>query len=239
MKLYTQIPSDFPPCSLTIGTFDGLHRGHVAILKRLQEISSHPVVLTFANHPLELIRPPAPLALISRQHKLELFQQLGIKTIIELPFTPELASLSYQELLSRFPLTHLILGEGSVFGHERKGTQEQIERYAQERKFIAEYLPKIQSDSAPISSTRIREAIAKGDLTKAKEWLGRSHGLYLSPQSTLVHSLILPPDGKYSVRVGSHADLLEITSLSQGRHLSLQRPLVNPTFITFESVLLN
>jgi riboflavin kinase/FMN adenylyltransferase len=174
MKRYTAIPSDLPPTALTIGTFDGVHLGHRALLKHLLSLSSHTTVLTFSNHPLDVLNPSkAPQLLTPLPLKLELLEKCGIHAVIAIPFTQAFASLTYDALLAHFSLTHLLLGAGSVFGRNREGTPANLLRLAQARGFILEYIQKTTWESQPISSQRIRSALAIGDRETAERLLGQ------------------------------------------------------------------
>lgn len=157
--------------ALTIGFFDGVHLGHQKLLKRLRE-HQHATILTFSNHPLIVIKPPAPQQLLPLDEKISLLKPYADEVIV-LPFSPEFASTSYDELLSQFKLTHLILGQGSVFGKNREGHEANVRKYAEAKGIVVEYIPKAFFQNEPISSSRIRKAIAAGDLTLAHQLLGR------------------------------------------------------------------
>ena len=174
MKIYTAIPSEPSPTALAVGTFDGVHLGHLALLKRLREVSPHCTVLTFSNHPFEILRPgKAPSPIIPLAEKLSLFEQCGIDAAIAIPFTQEIASLSYEAFLKPFSLTHLLLGSGDAFGKGREGNLENLLCLSEERGFKLSYVDKVLLDGQPISSRRIRTALAANDLELASRLLGR------------------------------------------------------------------
>ncbi len=158
--------------ALTIGFFDGVHLGHLALLKRLRE-HSHATILTFSNHPQTILKPPAPELLIPLPQKLSLLKQYADEVIV-LPFSQELAATPYDELLSRFDLSHLILGTGSVFGRNRDGNEANILKYGEQHGIVVEYIEKTIFNHEPISSSRIRKALAAGDRTLAQQLLGRT-----------------------------------------------------------------
>lgn len=157
--------------ALTIGFFDGVHKGHQKLLKRLRECP-HATILTFSNHPRAVIKPPAPPALLPLEEKVTLLK-LYADDVIVLPFTLEFASTPYDKLLSQFDLTHLILGIGSVFGKNREGNEANVRKYGESQNIVVEYIPKALFQNEPISSSRIRQALATGDQTLAQQLLGR------------------------------------------------------------------
>ena len=156
--------------ALTIGFFDGVHVGHQALLKVLRS-KPHATILTFSNHPQSLFHPPAPDLLISYEERIERLQEYA-DVVMVLPFTAELANTTYIELLNRFDLSHLILGEGSIFGNNRKGNEENVRRYGKEKGIQIEYIPKVLFEGEPISSSRIRKAIGEGQTSLANQLLG-------------------------------------------------------------------
>ncbi len=158
--------------ALTIGFFDGVHLGHQALLRRLSEYP-HSTVLTFSNHPRQIICPPAPLLILSLQEKIKLLESF-IDEVIVLPFTQELSETPFDQLLDQFELSHLILGAGSVFGKDRQGNEENVRKYAEKRKIIVEYFPKILFEDEPISSSRVRKALEEENIHLATQLLGRT-----------------------------------------------------------------
>lgn len=175
MKLYMSLPKDLGATCLSIGTFDGVHLGHQAIFRRMKELSSHTTLLTFLNHPREVLQPhlPPPKLLTPLTVKLSLIEKMGIDCVILLPFTKELADTEYDELLDSFSLSHLVFGKGALFGKERKGSEENVKNYAKEKGIYVEYLEKKQDETGPISSSRIRKLIEGNEIEQASSLLGR------------------------------------------------------------------
>ncbi len=157
--------------ALTIGFFDGVHLGHQALLKRLRQ-HPHATILTFSNHPQSVFRPPAPPLILPLEEKVTLLKLFADEVIV-LPFTPEFAETTYNDLLSQFDLSHLILGSGSLFGKNREGNEANVRAYAQKKGFIVEYIPKVLFHNEPVSSSRIRRAMAAGDTPLAHQLLGK------------------------------------------------------------------
>ncbi len=157
--------------ALTIGFFDGVHLGHQELLRRLRQLP-HATILTFSNHPQSVIRPPAPSLLIPLEERISLLKEYAAEVIV-LAFTPEFAETPYETLLSKFDLSHIILGEGSVFGRDRQGNEANVRKYGEARGIVVEYIPKVLFEDGPISSSRIRQALAAGDLSLAQKLLGK------------------------------------------------------------------
>ncbi len=158
--------------ALTIGFFDGVHLGHQDLLKKLRE-KPHVTILTFSNHPQEIIRPPAPELLIPYKEKMKLLRPFA-DILVSIPFTEELASTHFEELLNKFDLSHIVLGKGSVFGKNREGNEENVMKYGALKGIEVEYVPKTLFNGEPISSSRIRKAIASNELALAQQLLGKA-----------------------------------------------------------------
>jgi riboflavin kinase/FMN adenylyltransferase len=158
--------------ALTIGFFDGVHLGHQALLCKLRE-HSHTTILTFSNHPKELFDPPAPPLLIPLKEKLGLLKKYADDLIV-VPFTWEFAQTTFEQLLSSFDLSHLLLGSGACFGKNKQGDEKAVKNYAKTKGFSVEYLPKTLYAGQVVSSSRIRHAMQCGDTALANKLLGKS-----------------------------------------------------------------
>ena len=167
--------------ALTIGSFDGVHLGHLALFKRLREKVGEKgitAVFTFKNHPSTLLsgRPPVKL-LTTPEEKLHLLKQAGIDLVILVEFTPEFMAqpfdLFLKNLKSHLPFSFLVLGEGAAFGKNKQGDKAHVSQLAKELKCEVEYLQKTTLNGQPISSGTIRKLIAEGNLALASSLLGR------------------------------------------------------------------
>jgi riboflavin kinase/FMN adenylyltransferase len=213
---------------ITVGTFDGVHRGHLDVLATLvrhAEARGVPsVVVTFDPHPLEVVNPAAaPPLLTERSEKLAIFAQAGVSYVAVLPFTRALAAFEAERfvdevLLERFAMRELLVGHDHGFGRGRMGDIEVLRSLGVRRGFQVTVLPPVfAADGHAISSTAIRRAVAGGDLASAAAGLGRPYSLSgvvvrgdqrgrtigfptlnLGPVSA---RKLLPPDGVYAVRV--------------------------------------
>ena len=225
MKLIKSLPLQplfNTTCALTVGNFDGLHVGHQFLLKKLIEISHQnqipSVVISFENHPTEILRPGKPICKIcTNEHKIKIFEKLGIDTLILLPFTKELAGLSAEEFIinlqKHLPFSHLILGWDATLGKNRHGNKEIVQAIARKQNFHVTYLEQYKVDQTPVSSSAIRACIQEGTLHEAERLLGRSYSIYSPvfkgegrgkkigfPTANLdVKGLCLPPLGVYAV----------------------------------------
>ena len=169
--------------ALTIGTFDGVHLGHQALIARTvseaRTLGADAVVVTWDRHPLMTLRPDAaPRLLSSPERKLELLEATGVDGVGILPFTEELSHLAPEEFVDQVLVKGLaaravFVGEGWRFGHQRAGDVDLLVKLGDENGFTAEAIDLAGGDGDAVSSTRIREAIAAGHLNVARRLLGR------------------------------------------------------------------
>lgn len=169
------------PTVLTMGFFDGVHRGHQALVRRTAERaaeeSARAVLVTFWPHPLAVLRPAEPLPLLTTlDEKLERLRALGgLDLVVTLPFTHELSLLSPEQFLdtvsTHFALRALVEGPDFAFGHQRAGDLNWLRRAGAARGFAVETL-RVDAGGERISSTRIRDLVARGAVDEATEFLG-------------------------------------------------------------------
>ena len=167
-----------------IGTFDGLHRGHLAVINAMLEESRRmdaaPAVLTFRPHPRAVLSPenPPPL-LMSRERKLSILASLGVRAVVSLPFTKEFAALSPEDFLTRCLISGRVrvrgvcVGSQWHFGARGAGDVAFLKKRANEFGFVFRAVPEIRDGDGIVSSTKIREALAAGDVEFAARCLGR------------------------------------------------------------------
>jgi riboflavin kinase / FMN adenylyltransferase len=211
------------PLVLTIGNFDGMHRGHCAVLKRARSFAGNEgeiVVLTFRNHPSEILRPEQPTPLLcTLPHKLQLLQQIGVDTVLLLPFTGYLAKHSAASFIERIrqfiPFSYLVLGHDATLGRDRQGKRPIMLELGDQWGFNVFYQEEYRFEGQPVSSTRIREALRQGDFDQVNQLLDRPYSIYALvskgkgkgkqmgiPTANLeVAGLCLPPYGVYAVEV--------------------------------------
>jgi riboflavin kinase/FMN adenylyltransferase len=170
---------------LTIGVFDGLHRGHQALIGRAvergRELGLPVVVMTFDPHPAEVVRPGShPGTLCSLRRRAELAASLGVDVFLVLPFTPAVAAIPAEEfvhdvLVDRLHVASIVVGENFRFGHGGAGTVELLTDLGRRFGFSAVGVPLVVDDGLMVSSTYVRSCIDAGDVVAAAEALGRPH----------------------------------------------------------------
>jgi riboflavin kinase/FMN adenylyltransferase len=212
---------------VTVGTFDGVHLGHQAVLeeiaRRAAASGGRSVLVTFEPHPLEIVNPPAaPQLLTTAEEKRVVLAESPVGHVVFLPFTPALAELPperfvREELERRFDLAELVIGYDHGFGRGRAGGVELLRRIGREDGFAVDVVAAVVMDGRPVSSTMIRRAVAGGDLETARACLGRWYAvtgevvrgagrgrgigvptMNLAPPHP---RKLLPPDGVYAARV--------------------------------------
>ena len=169
---------------LTIGNFDGVHRGHRALLAELtakaRELALPATVLTFEPHPRELFAPEqAPARLASLRDKLELLAECGVDRVHVCRFNRQLAALTAQEFIARILVRglsarHLIVGDDFRFGKGRSGDFALLQESGREQRFAVEAMHTVDFGGIRVSSSAVREALAAGNIEHAEELLGRA-----------------------------------------------------------------
>lgn len=213
-----------PPIVLTIGNFDGMHRGHQQVLQQVKNYAdqhhAHSALITFENHPSTILRPDQPVELIcSLEHRLKLFEEMGIKTVFLLTFNQDFANQTAEDFLIRLrqklPFSHFVLGHDATLGRDRQGDPKVMQKLSERLGFTLEYLDSFLFGDLPISSSQIRRAIRTGDFKTASDLLGREYGIRGIVQKGMqvggklgfptanldVRGMCLPPRGVYAVKI--------------------------------------
>jgi riboflavin kinase/FMN adenylyltransferase len=174
--------------AVAIGKFDGVHRGHRALLHRVSEIARQqglePVVFTFANNPLSYLRPEAcPAALMSKNQRLDALEAEGVTACVVVPFDAELAAIPAEAFVERvlvgqLHLRHLCVGADFRFGQGGRGDAQLLVAMGEQLGFAVEVIGDVEDpELGRVSSSRVREAILQGDVVSAGRMLGRSVAL--------------------------------------------------------------
>jgi riboflavin kinase/FMN adenylyltransferase len=169
---------------LTIGNFDGVHRGHRALLAELtakaRELALPATVLTFEPHPRELFAPDqAPARLASLRDKFELLADCGVDRVHVCRFTRKLAELTADEFIENIlvrglSVRHLIIGDDFRFGKGRGGDFALLQQTGREHRFAVEAMHTVDFGGVRVSSSAVRDALAAGNIEHAEELLGRA-----------------------------------------------------------------
>jgi riboflavin kinase/FMN adenylyltransferase len=169
-------------CDLTIGSFDGVHLGHQAIIKKMvthaRQNGNPAVVLTFFPHPSVVLRGRKPAFYISRpEEKAELLGGLGVDYVITQPFDEQLSRVSaidfVQRLLQQLTFKDLWIGEDFALGHDREGDRNFLAEQGRDLGFIVHVVAPVFMAGEVVSSTRVREALRSGDVARVESYLGR------------------------------------------------------------------
>jgi len=178
---------DVPNPVLAMGTMDGVHLGHQEILRRVREravaIGGTPGVLTFARHPLEVVRPgQAPPLITPLPIKLALLDRLGVLAAVAIHFSPAMAGLEAEDFVRRvlvegLRVAGLCVGYDFGFGQGRKGTADLLRTLAPRYGFWLEVVPPVSLDGRVVSSRLIRGVLAEGRVEEARRFLGRPYCL--------------------------------------------------------------
>lgn len=174
------------PVAAALGTFDGLHRGHQAVLGCLREVADRAggqaVALTFDPHPLTVIAPPEePFLLSTLDERVALFAAAGVDTLVVVQFDHALRQLPaerwLEQLAVRLQPVHVVVSSTHAFGHDRQGTPELLDRWTRERGIGLTVVPPVRADGVVISSSGVRGLLRAGDVRAAAAWLGRWYGV--------------------------------------------------------------
>jgi riboflavin kinase / FMN adenylyltransferase len=210
------------PLFLAIGVFDGVHRGHQAVIstsaEHAQSANGTPVVVTFNPHPMKVLRPKeAPHLLTATQHKIKLIRTLGVQHLLVIKFDKTFAATAPEDFVQQLvthskPLREICVGHEWSFGKSRRGNLALLRKLGTQFDFEVVGIPAVTlGNGEPVSSTAIRHAIEAGDLAKAAEMLGHEYtilgtvvrGEHLGkkigfPTANLsAHSEQFPPNGVY------------------------------------------
>lgn len=174
---------------VSLGTFDGVHCGHQSILselqKRAQRSRARATMVTFEPHPQLVLNDPArPHAgvLTTIEEKIEILNNLGLDRLVVAHFSPHLAGMKPEQfveevLLAKLRMQEIIIGHDHAFGKNRSGNLELLQRMAQERGFLVESLPPLEVAGEVVSSTKIRQALQRGEMNQVTAMLGRPYSI--------------------------------------------------------------
>lgn len=184
-SLDAELKNKYPATVIALGTFDGLHLGHIDVINTARDYAERSglklAVFTFSNHPLALIRPDlVPVRIISAEEKIKLLESFGVDYLINIPFTEDFAALSPDEFLERlacFNYRCLVVGENFTYGFLGSGKTETLERSGRKNGFDVIVRPLVKINGNVVSSTGIRNLIQAGHIEYANRMLGRAYAI--------------------------------------------------------------
>jgi riboflavin kinase/FMN adenylyltransferase len=209
------------PLFLAIGVFDGVHRGHQAVIStstsHAQSSNGTPLVVTFDPHPVKVLRPnDAPHLLTATQHKIALIRDLGVDHLLVINFDKKFAATPPDKFVEQLvahskPLREICVGHEWSFGKDRRGNLGLLKELGAQFHFHVVGIPPVKVNSAVVSSTAVRQAVEKGDFATAAVMLGREYTILGTvkageklgkklgyPTANLsAHSEQFPPNGVY------------------------------------------
>jgi len=232
--VYLQDVKRVPNSVVTVGTFDGVHKGHRVIMNTVIEKAksrdARSVIVTFDPHPREIINPgSAGIKLLTTlEERCELLEDLGIDEMVVIPFDRDFSLLSSEEFIrdiiyEKIGVSEFVIGYDHHFGKDREGSIETVKKLGKELGFDVEVVKRQDVDEKPVSSTAIRKALSEdGNVELANEFLGRCYIL----NGTVIHgdkrgkkigfptanikpehpNKVIPKDGVYAVQVRYNGD---------------------------------
>ena len=185
------IPADFSPTIVSIGNFDGVHRGHQHVLARMteraRELNARSQVVTFDPHPIRILRPDqAPPLLTPLPQKLRLLEQTGIDAVLVLPFSRDLSMMPPFEfaeeiLASALHAVEVHEGFNFHFGHKKEGNVERLKEYGRRLGFEVVVYQAMQYRGQILSSSDARRLVQSGEMARARHVLGRPFSIVSNP----------------------------------------------------------
>ncbi|MDR0635683.1 MAG: FAD synthetase family protein [Treponema sp.] len=200
------------PAAMTIGVFDGVHRGHQALITRIVGRGLEPVVVTFRQNPRLFFDSANYMGDISSlTQKLSLFESLGVACTILIDFSSDFSKLSGRDFIDFLTtygnMAYLVIGAQFRCGHGLDTDAALIRRVNEQHGVMTELVEPVLDGAEPVSSSRIRAAIRAGDFGAAEADMGRAFTLDLGSARRL-----LPPDGTYRVVLAERETEIEITN---------------------------
>jgi riboflavin kinase/FMN adenylyltransferase len=219
------LPPAQPPSWITIGSYDGIHRGHRRVLQQVvanaRRNGTRPALVTFDPHPRCVLAPDScPPTLTTVDEKAELLEEMGIADLIVLPFTRKLSALTATEfmerLLARVPLAGLVIGYDFALGHQRRGNREFLQHYGDAHGFEVDVIEPYSLEGQVISSTAVRGLLLGGNVAHATRLLGRHYSIssfvehgtgtgsrigYPTANFAITPNKLVPHNGVYAVWV--------------------------------------
>ncbi|HSY67364.1 MAG TPA: riboflavin biosynthesis protein RibF [Edaphobacter sp.] len=189
----SELPPNFGPTVATIGNFDGVHRGHLSVIEevvaRARALGAKSIAITFEPHPARVLRPESTLPLITPlTEKLDLLSSTGLDAVFVLPFTKDFSQMSARAFATdvlhhALHVIELHEGENFRFGHHAEGDVNNLEALGRELGFTCKVYSPRTIRNQPISSSRVRQLIAEGNVSQVRSLLGHPFAIASTPAS--------------------------------------------------------
>jgi riboflavin kinase/FMN adenylyltransferase len=250
-------PPDARPSVVALGTFDGVHLGHRAILgtavTHAREAGLQALACTFEQHPIEILQPArAPRSITTVEERLALIGGTGVDGVVVLSFTPELAAVEPEAfvkevLLGRFRAQQIVVGFNHRFGRGARGDAALLQELASRLGFQAHVVPPLTVGGVPVSSSEVRTALQRGDVVAAARFLGRPYAIGGTVTSgagrgrTLgFPTANLAPDGNLLIPRGVYGCLAHVDGVAHPTVVNIGvRPTFSETTLAIEAHLLD
>ncbi len=180
---YSNCPQEAKNSVVTLGNFDGIHKGHGYILDQVKNFSTQQNlpsgIITFEPHPLKILKQDkTPSRITPFVHKAELLKAYGIDNLFCIKFSEVFSKMTAENfvkdiLVGALSVRHVVIGHDFIFGHNREGNPEYLRKMAAQYNFGFTEIAQVEDNGTRFSSTRIREAVRKGDMETAEKLLGR------------------------------------------------------------------
>ncbi len=215
------------PTVLSLGKFDGLHRGHELLIAYMAEKKEErkdlkAVIFTFDMPPKEKVQNISAQVLTTNQEKVKLFESRGVDCLIECPFTKEFMCMEPEDFIEKIVISlnvkYIVVGTDFHFGYKRRGNYQMLLKYAKQYGYEVKVVDKMQEDGRDISSTYVREEITLGNMEKANKLLGYMffvegivlHGKKLGKAILGIPTInLIPPEDKLLPPFGVYVTVTE------------------------------
>lgn len=216
------------PTAISLGKFDGIHRGHELLLEQLlkkKQEGYKTVIFTFDISPKKVLGSENTKVLTTNEEKMHMFDSFGIDYLIECPFTPEIMTMEAERfiemLVKNLSVKCIVAGEDFCFGHNRRGNYQMLKEYADELSYEAIILPKMKEEKRDISSTFVREEISAGRIEMANKLLGYpyfvsgqvKHGNRIGRTIGFPTVNLIPPQNKLLPKYGVYITKITIDGI--------------------------
>jgi riboflavin kinase/FMN adenylyltransferase len=247
MRIYRhldELPAAFGPTVISIGNFDGVHRAHQHVLRenirRARELGATSLVVTFDPHPVRILRPDVPKRLLTPLPiKLRLLEQLGFDAVLVLTFNRDLSLMAPRQfaediLVKRLRVREIHEGSNFHFGHHKEGNVEKLAEFGRELGFHVNIYPQRYYRGEHVSSSRIRELVAEGKVSRARALLARPFSVLSTPGRGrgYGHRYTVPTINlsRYDELVPAHGVYITTTRVADEMFESVTNVGLRPTF---------